>query len=132
MNVTELKKAIYAYLKTKTNNVYEVQAPAKAVFPYVVYSLQNSNTHINEQREDFDLYIDVYDNGQLDSTTIDTIIGSIDGDGAIVSASGLHRKHYYVASTLQADFYRTSKNDLSDEENVRHVQLIYDVMSYLE
>lgn len=131
MSVIELKKAIFAFLKTKTSKVYEAQAPAKAAYPYVVYSLQNSVTHINEKREDFDLYIDVYDNNQFDSTDLDTLVGQIDGNGAIVGASGLHRKHYYVASTLQADFYRTSKRDLSDDENVKHVELIYDVMSYL-
>ena len=131
MNVIEMKKQIYTYLRTKADRVFEAQAPAKTAYPYVVYKLQNSMTHVNEEREDFDLIVDVYGNEQFDSTAVDTIVGSIDGNGAITSASGLHRKHYYESGKLQADFYRTSRNDISDDENIRQVQLIYDVMTYL-
>jgi len=131
MNTVELKKMIFAYLKAITASVYEIEAPAKVSYPYVVYALQYSATNINEKREDFNLYIDIYDNDQFNSLVIDALIGTIDGDGAIVSASGLHRKHYYVAGTLQADFYRTSRETLEEYDNIRHMQLQYDVMTYL-
>jgi hypothetical protein len=131
MNTVELKKMIFAYLKAITPSVYEVEAPAKVSYPYVVYTLQYSTTNINEKREDFNLYIDIYDNDQFNSLIIDALIGSIDGNGAIVSASGLHRKHYYVAGTLQADFYRTSRETVEEDDNIRHMQLQYDVMTYL-
>ena len=132
MNTVELKKMIFAYLKAITSSVYETEAPAKASYPYVVYGLYRSDTDANEKREDFELLIDIYDNDQFNSLVIDALAGSIDGNGAIVSASGLHRKHYYVASTLQADFYRINRETIVEENNIRHIQLEYDVMTYLE
>ena len=132
MTVKELKTAIYEFLITKTTNVYDTQSPSKIVYPYVIYTLDLSSTDTNEVREDFDLTIDVFDNCQFDSSALDVLVSAIDGDGAIVSASGLHRKHYYVSGVLQADIYRNGRNILAEEnENIGHVELSYDVMSYL-
>lgn len=132
MNVIALKTMIYAYLATKSSRVYDTQAPAKVAYPYVVYALDTSDSEINLKREDFMLTIDIYDNNQFDTTAVETLTGSIDGDGAIVSASGLHRKHYYAVSTLQADFYRVSRDTIEeDDPNIQHRQLRYEVMTYL-
>ena len=49
MNTVELKKMIFAYLKAITSSVYEVEAPAKASYPYVVYGLYRSDTDANEK-----------------------------------------------------------------------------------
>jgi len=133
MNVIEIKKAVYNFLTTKTKFVYDTQAPSRVEYPYVVYTLDTTSTYLNEVREDFDLTIDVYDNNQFDSTALDMLIGRIDGDGAIKNATGLHRKHYYGSTTVQMDFYRTGRNAIIEEnENIRHVELSYDVMSYLK
>ena len=136
MNTVELKKMITTYLVTKTKSVFEAEAPAKASYPYVVYALYNSTTDTNEKREDFELIVDIYDNNQFNSQTIDELAGNIDGDGAIVSASGLHRKHYYSAGVLQADIYRINRQTIlrdavTEGDNIRHIQLTYDVFSYL-
>ena len=132
MNVIELKKMIYAFLITKSSRVFDTEAPPKLAYPYIVYTLENSFTDTNQKREDFDLAIDIYDNNQFDATDIDALVSSIDGNGAISNATGLHRKHYYVASTLQADIYRTSRDTIcEDDENIKHVQLTYEVMTYL-
>ena len=132
MTVKELKTAIYEFLITKTSNVYDKQAVSKIAYPYVVFTLDTSVTDMNEVREDFDLTVDVYDNNQFDTTALDALVSSIDGNGAIVSATGLHRKHYYEAGVLQADFYRNGRNIIEEEnENIQHVELNYNVMSYL-
>jgi hypothetical protein len=132
MNTIELKKMIKAFLATKSSRVYDTQAPAKIEYPYVVYTLDNSTPDENVKREDFTLVIDIFDNNQFNATDIETLAGTIDGDGAIVSASGLHRKHYFSNGVLQADFYRTNRDTIEEEDpKIRHMQLIYDVMSYL-
>jgi hypothetical protein len=132
MNTIELKKMIYLYLINKCKQVYDTQAPAKLNYPYIVYTLDTSSSDLNERREDFMLTIDIYDNTQLDSTKVEELAGKIDGDGAIANATGLHRKHYFVSGVLQADFYRTGRDTIEeDDENIQHRQLTYDVMCYL-
>jgi hypothetical protein len=132
MNVLELKKMIYAFLITKSKRVFDTEAPAKVAYPYIVYTLENSFTDTNQKREDFDLTVDIYDNNQFDATDIDALVSSVDGDGAIASASGLHRKHYFTSGTIQTDIYRVSRDTIFEEdENIKHVQLTYEVMTYL-
>lgn len=133
MNVIELKTAIYEFLATKSSRVFDEQAPAKVAYPYVVFSLDTSMTDENQEREDFDLIVDVYDNNQFNSTDLDTLVGQIDGDGAMTSASGLHRRHHYEEGVLRADFYRVTRTvNYEPDERVRHVELGYTVMCYLE
>ena len=133
MNVKELKTAVYEFLISLNTNVYDGQTVGKIQYPYIVYSLDSSLTDLNETREDFALTVDVFDNNQLDTSALDALIGLIDGDGIIAGSSGLHRKHYYESGVLQADFYRSSRNTLYEtNENIRHVELTYDVMVYLE
>ena len=132
MNTIELKKMIKTFLATKSSRVYDTQAPAKIEYPYVVYTLDNSSSDENVKREDFTLVVDIFDNNQFNATDIETLAGTIDGDGAIVSASGLHRKHYFASTVLQADFYRTNRDTIEEEDpKIRHMQLVYDVMTYL-
>jgi hypothetical protein len=104
MNVIELKKAIYTYLSGKSQRVFDGEAPVNVRYPYVVYSLDTSDTAENQKMEIFNLIIDIYGNAQFDYTDVDTLAGVIDGDGAIVSASGLHRKHYSASGVVTADF----------------------------
>lgn len=133
MNVIELKKAIYTYLSLKSPRVFDSEAPAKVVYPYVVYSLDNSDTADNQKMEVFNLIIDIYGNNQFDFTDVDTLAGVIDGDGAIVSATGLHRKHYSASGVVTADFYRIARSTFSNDpsENIKHILLSYDVYTYL-
>ena len=132
MTVIELKKMITTFLKTKSSRVFNKQAPAGVQYPYVIYTLERSETNENQVMEEFDLVIEVYDNNQFDSTALDTLVGSIDGDGNISAASGLHRKHYHVANTLNASFYRYSREEVEQKDQVINcVELSYDVLVYL-
>jgi hypothetical protein len=82
--------------------------------------------------ERFYVYIDIWDNKPEDTTVLETLTGSIDGDGNITTASGLHRKHYYLSTTVAADFYREARDDIEDDDpNVRRRQLRYEVLVYL-
>ena len=132
MNTKEIKKMIYSFLKTVTNNVYNEQAPAKVAYPYVIYNLELSDTMPDQKFEVHDLVIEIYGNDQFDSTSIDLIASNIDGDGAITNATGLHRKHYYVANTLQCDIYRESRDKIYESDgNIRVLELTYNVNAYL-
>jgi hypothetical protein len=129
--VYELKKVIYDFLSSINTNVYDEITPQNITYPYIVYILNDSDTNENQKMEEFDLRIDVFANNQFDSTDMDSIVGQIDGDGAIVGATGLHRKHYYSAGEVRADFYRTNRNSVQDnEKNIKHVELTYDVFVY--
>jgi hypothetical protein len=131
MIITELKKVIYNFLITCTKNCYDIQAPANVSYPYLVYDLEDSNTDDNQVQEEFVLRIEAYDKCQFDMNALDTLIGSVDGDGAIKNATGLHRKHYY-SSVIQADFYRTSRGGIEEnEKQSRGRYLEYEVQAYL-
>ena len=132
MNTIELKKMLSAFLKTKHARVYpDDSVPDNAVFPYVTFSLGSSFTDQNQKMERFTLEIDIWDN-KSDTTALETITGSIDGDGALTSTSGLHRKKYYVSGTLQTSIYRENRLEISDADpKIRRRQLRYEVQSYL-
>jgi len=129
----ELKKMITTFLKTKAERVFNEVAPSNIKFPYVVYSIGNSTTDDNLKMEQFLLTILIIGNNQFDSTDIDLLSANIDGDGAIVGATGLHRKHYYAANVLRAEFYRDSRDEMSwNDKNIREIELTYDAYVYLE
>jgi hypothetical protein len=132
MNTIELKKMIYTFLKIKASRVYEYDAvPEKAVLPYTTYHLMSSFTDENQKLEVFTLLVDNWDNNP-DTTALETVTGSIDGDGNKVTATGLHNKKYFVSGTLQACFYREARLELKDEDPaIRRRQLRYAVQAYL-
>jgi len=132
MNVKELKKAIYAFLRTKADRVYDQESPPEASFPYVIYILEDSATDENQVMEVFNLTVEVYDNNKFDTTTLDALVGTIDGNGSITGASGLHRKHYFSQGVLRADFYRYDRETFTEKDsNIIHTDLSYEVMAYL-
>ena len=130
MNILNLRKVIYDFLITKqTRTFYEV-APENTAFPYVTFNLASSFANLNQVGESFRLEVDVWDN-VLSTVALDTLVGQIDGDGAIVNASGLHRKHINN-SKVQADFYREARLSIPDEdERIKRRKLIYEVEAYL-
>jgi len=132
MNTIELKKMISTFLLTKCSKSYPYDSvPETAAIPYVTFRLGSSFTDENQKMERFTLTIDCLDN-KSDTTALDTLAGSIDGDGAIVNATGLHRKRYFLDGTLQATFYREARLELDDEDpQIRRRQLRYEVQAYL-
>lgn len=131
MNTIELKKMISTFLLTKCAQTYPFDSvPETASFPRVTYRL-TSFTDENQKMERFTLYVDCRDN-KADTTALETLVGNIDGDGAMVSATGLHRKKYFVDGTLQATIYRDGRNEFDDEDpQIRWRQLRYEVQAYL-
>lgn len=129
MNILELQRQIKTFLSTKATRVYFRKAPENATYPYVTFDLPQSIENFSN-REDFVLEIDVWDNTNL-TTTIDTLVGEIDGNGAVISSTGLHRKLIFV-DDLSAKIYRESRLAIEDEnENIEHRQLRYNVQCYL-
>lgn len=130
MNIIELQKQIVTFLTTKATRVYFREAPENAVYPYVVYNLPSSIENYSN-REDFILEIDFWDNSNL-TTVIDTLVGSVDGDGDISSPTGLHRKLIYVDGTISAKLYREARLVIDDEDKrIEHRQLRYLMQTYL-
>jgi hypothetical protein len=132
MNTIELKKMITVFLKTKTSRAYAYDAvPDNAALPYTTYHLTSSFTDENQKLEVFTLLVDNWDNNS-DTTALDTVTGSIDGNGDKVLATGLHNKKYFVSGTLQACFYREYRLEIEDDDpNIRRRQLKYTVQAYL-
>jgi hypothetical protein len=132
MNTIEIKKMIHAFLKTKTPRVYASDAvPDNAALPYTTYELTSSFTDENQKLEVFTLLVDSWDNNP-DTTALETVIGSIDGDGNKVTATGLHNKKYFASGILQACFYREARLEIEDEDPaIRRRQLRYSVQAYL-
>jgi len=132
MNTIELKKMITVFLKTKTSRAYDFDAvPSPVKLPYTTYHLTSSFTDENQKLEVFTLLVDNWDNNS-DTTALETVTGSIDGNGDKVSATGLHNKKYFVSGTLQACFYREYRLEIEDDDpNIRRRQLKYTVQAYL-
>jgi len=132
MNVINMKKMICTFLATVADRVYDNWVRPGTKYPYVTYTLSSSARDENMVMERFMLDVDIWDNDPLDTTTLETLTGTIDGNGSITSASGLHRKHYYVSGTLAADSYREARMDIPDEDtNIRHRRLRYEILTYL-
>lgn len=125
----ELLSVIYAKLLVVHPRVFLERAPDKTQFPYVTYNLPTSDEQ--ENREDFILEVDIWDN-KTDTTVLETLTSTIDGNGAITGATGLNRLHHYENGVLQADFYRINRLQLPDpDEKIRRRQLRYEVKAYL-
>jgi hypothetical protein len=84
-----LIKAIRTFLLTKTTRAYLQKAPENATFPYATFKLPSSFD--SRPFEDFTLEIDLWDIAQ-DTTAIENLSDSIDGDGDALSPTGLNRK----------------------------------------
>lgn len=130
MNIIELQKQIYDFLKTKSDRVYFEDAPDNATYPYIVYDMPSSFENYSN-REDFLLEIDFWDNA-TNTKPIETLVGDVDGDGDIKNPTGLHRKMIYIDGTLSAKIYKDGRFNIRDEDKrVKHRQLRYRVQTYL-
>lgn len=130
MNIIELQKQIYTFLKTKADRVYYENAPDDAIYPYIVYDFPSSLENYSN-REDFMLEIDVWDNA-TNTKPIETLVGDVDGDGDVANPTGLHRKQIYVNGTLSAKIYKEGRYNIRDEDRrIRHRQLRYRIQTYL-
>ncbi|KNY24845.1 tail completion protein gp17 [Pseudobacteroides cellulosolvens] len=127
MNTIEFSKAIRSYLLTKHPRVYKEKAPATATFPYITFNLpSSSNTYPSE---DFTLEIDIWDDKE-DTTSLETLTDSIDGDGDALNPTGLNIKTI-VSNGLTATFYRETRGEVIDDDpRINRRQLRYRVRTY--
>lgn len=129
MNVIELQKQIYAFLKTKCDRVFYEDAPDDAIYPYVVYDFPSSLENYSN-REDFMLDVDIWDNA-TNTKPIETLVGDINGDGDIDIPTGLHRKLIYI-NGVSAKIYKEGRFNIRDEDKrIKHRQLKYRIQTYL-
>lgn len=127
MNMVNLIKSIKGFLVTKADRAFFQKAPDTAQFPYVVFDLPSSFD--SRPSEDFSLSIDIWDDDQ-DTTALETLTESIDGDGNIFNPSGLNNKTI-IAIGLVATFYREGRMTVPDEDKrINRRQLRYNVRAY--
>jgi hypothetical protein len=87
-----LRKILQAYLETKHARVFFKRAPEGAQFPYLVMDFQPSFTP-DEAREQLLIDIDGWDKpADGDSTALETLMETVNGDGDLESPSGLDRQ----------------------------------------
>lgn len=127
MNTIEFSKVIRSYLITKHPRVYKAKAPATAQFPYITFRLPSSfNTNPSE---DFTLEVDTWDDKE-DTTALETLADSIDGDGDSLNPTGLDKKTI-VSNGLTATFYREARGEIEDDDpRINRRQLRYRVRTY--
>lgn len=127
MNTIELSKAIRTYLLTKCPRVFKTKAPATAQFLYTTFKLPSSfNTNPSE---DFTLEVNTWDNKE-DTTALETLTDSIDGDGDPLNPTGLNFKTI-ISGNLTATFYRETRGEVDDDDpRISRRQLRYRVRVY--
>ena len=113
--MTGLRKTVKAYLDTKHAHVYFNRAPEKADFPYLVFSFAPSFTP-DEGREQLLVDIDGWDKpGDGDSTALEALMDSVNGDGDLSTPSGLDRQAIQ-ANDILAVFRLESRDPLDDPD----------------
>lgn len=127
MNTVELSKTIRTFLLTKCLRVYKQKAPEKAMFPYVTFKLPSSFDY--NPAEDFVLEIDGWDISQ-DTTALELLMDSLDGDGDSLNPTGLHKKTI-ISNGLTVTFYRETRGELDDEDpSINRRQIRYTARTY--
>lgn len=127
MITTDLRTAILIYLETKHSDVYYNIADKKENMPYVVFNLPFSVPSFN--REDYTLELDVWDDSK-DTTVIENLTDSIDGNGEVFNPSGLHRLSIDADSFI-AKIYRSSRQSVEDtDKSIKRRRMIYTVEVY--
>lgn len=124
----ELKKIINAYLKTKHNRIYFQSAPEDAVYPYIVYDMPNSVD--DGSMETFVLDIDGWDSTK-DTTTLETLMSVIDGNGNKLTPTGLNKKTVSINGEITATFYRENRLSLVDDDpKIIRKKYIYQIKTH--
>ena len=122
-----LRKILRDKLKAITPHVYYMKKPKDVSGPYLIYHiLQVSSPYEYEDR--FVLDIDGWDRSVSgDSTPLESLLETLDGDGALVGASGLHHA-VIIADEWLVTFHRISRFPVDEkDEYTFHWLYSYDV-----
>jgi len=125
MRTCDLRALITKELKKRCPRVFYRKAPKDAAFPYVVYDLPYN------PGDDYSLDIDIWDK-TVDTTALEVLVDSIEGDGAAINATGLNQLTV-VYNGCYATFYKENRYPVPDEEeSINRIQLRYRAKVYYE
>jgi hypothetical protein len=138
VKMIEIRKVVKSYLKSIHPNVvidgkskkriHHQSAPENAVYPYLVYDFPNSID--DGTLEQFVLDIDGWDNA-IDTTVLENLMSSVDGNGSKSNPSGLHRKTVVVNNELSLTFYRENRLPLIDDDpRIKRRKYVYQIRTY--
>lgn len=115
-------KQLKEFLKTKCNNVFYVEAPEKALMPYIVYSLPSA--YEDDEFDIFTLDVDFWGTKEQ-LIALEELASSVKGNGYLINPTGLNRGTFYnndVAFTLYAD---TEVRPPDNEPRIRRIKQTY-------
>ena len=117
----DLKKLIQTKLKTLTTNVYFEIAADNALYPHIVFTF-NSVDLGDLSRQDYILYIDVWDKGD-NSTAIDELCDNIE---TLLQAQNLPQ------TRILPTFYLMDRKSIPDEDKqIRHRLIRFQIQNYV-
>lgn len=117
----DLKKLIQTKLKTLTTNVYFEIAADNALYPHIVFTF-NSVDLGDLSRQDYILYIDVWDKGD-NSTAIDELCDNIE---TLLQAQNLPQ------TRILPTFYLMDRKSVPDEDKqIRHRLIRFQIQNYV-
>ena len=117
----DLKKLIQTKLKTLTTNVYFEIAADNALYPHIVFTF-NSVDLGDLSRQDYILYIDVWDKGN-NSTAIDELCDNIE---TLLQAQNLPQ------TRILPTFYLMDRKSIPDEDKqIRHRLIRFQIQNYV-
>lgn len=121
----ELRQILQSYLESIHSNVFFQLAPENTPFPYVIFDFLPS-INISEHHEIVPVDIDVWDLPiNNDTTVIETLISSINGDGNISDPTGLNKKTFETEN-MAVSFYLESKLTLqADNKQLKRRKYSY-------
>lgn len=117
----DLKKLIQTKLKKLTTNVYFEIAADNALYPHIVFTF-NSVDLGDLSRQDYILYIDVWDKGN-NSTAIDELCDNIE---TLLQAQNLPQ------TRILPTFYLMDRKSIPDEDKqIRHRLIRFQIQNYV-
>lgn len=122
---SELRAAIQAVLDGLHPRVFYQAARGNPEFPYLVWDLTRAFDDGNT--EVYLLEVDGWDQAK-DTTALEDLMETVDGDGDLVAPSGLHRRVLNVPGQVAATIYRESRQSIPDEDDrIRRRRYTYEV-----